>query len=184
MNNILPLSIVVPVYNMEKHIQVLWQTLKDHHITEIVSEIIFVNDGSTDGTKAFLESLGNVARVVSHEHNRGRFQARLTGALAAKSESLLFIDARNRLPSDFAEQLRMICNTYTSAIGEVLIDEKESVYSLYWQRSHEFIFHHHYSSIRRGPVVLNLENYDQFLKGTTLFYCRISSLKSAVHWKN
>lgn len=174
MSNPLPVSIVVPVYNMDKHVELLWKTLKEHNIVSLVREILFVNDGSTDGTQAFLETIKSEASVVTHSQNLGRFKARLTGAQNAVSENLLFIDARNRIPADFADQLQMICSTYSSAIGEVLIDEKESVYSLYWQRSHEFIFHQHYAHLRRGPIQLTPENYDNFLKGTTLFYCRRS----------
>lgn len=172
MNHPLPVSIVIPVYNMDKSVQALWKTLKEHNIVSLATEILFVNDGSTDGTSAFLESLQNEARVVSHAHNLGRFKARLTGAQKAVSENLLFIDARNKIPADFAYQLQMICSSYTSAIGEVVIDENESVYSLYWKRSHEFIFHHHYNHLRKGPITLTEVNYDEFLKGTTLFYCR------------
>jgi glycosyltransferase involved in cell wall biosynthesis len=56
------------------------------------SEIVVVNDGSTDSTLEVLTSFGSQIRVVS-QPNRGLAAARNAGAAAASGEFLAFLDA-------------------------------------------------------------------------------------------
>ena len=83
-----PVSVVIPAYNSEEFIgeaisSVLAQTLR-------VSEIIVVDDGSSDRTAAVAEKLGAV--VVRQEHG-GISVARNAGIRAAKHEWIAFLDA-------------------------------------------------------------------------------------------
>lgn len=172
MSEKLPVSLIIPVFNMGAHALELWELLHQHGITSLVQEILIVDDGSTDETLVHLNSIKGNIRIISYPENQGRFKARLTGARNATQPHLLFIDARNRIPHDFSNQLRFIQGRYDNVIGDILIDAKESVYSLYWKLSHDTIFQGHYSRLRRGPITLTVENYDEFLKGTTLLYCR------------
>jgi len=171
-NERLPISLIIPVYNMGPHVRDLVALLKKNAILSLVQEVLIVNDGSTDDTLEQLRPFKGEAKIISYPQNQGRYKARLTGAKNATAPHLLFIDARNRIPANFGEQLRFIQGRYDNAVGDILIDESESVYSLYWKLSHQTIFFHHYSQLQKGPVTLTLQNYDQFLKGTTLLYCR------------
>ena len=70
------LSVIVPVYNEAMTIaQVIERVLKVE-LGDIEKEIIVVNDGSTDGTDAILDSLvirrPNPLKIVHHEQNRGK----------------------------------------------------------------------------------------------------------------
>lgn len=90
------LSVVIPIYNEE-------QRLPDR-LNELIafldrfdfdSEVILVDDGSTDATPKILAELasGNpVARVVTHPANRGKGAALKTGSGAAEGEVLLWTD--------------------------------------------------------------------------------------------
>jgi len=171
-NERLPVSLIIPVYNMGSHARELVLNLQKKGITSLVHEVIIVDDGSTDDTFNQLSDFKGVIRLISYPQNQGRYKARLTGAQNATQSHLLFIDARNRIPENFGEQIRFIQSRYDNAVGDILIDEKESVYSLYWKLSHQMIFSNHYAHLKKGPITLTLQNYDQFLKGTTLLYCR------------
>ncbi len=65
------LSVIIPVYNEEKTVL---EVIRRVQAVQIEKEIILVNDCSTDGTRAKLESLppqpGLV--IVHHEHNQGK----------------------------------------------------------------------------------------------------------------
>ena len=68
-------------------------------------EIIAVDDGSTDGTREYLESLtfeGSL-KLIKQEKNLGIGAARNCGINAAKSEILLFIDSDMEVEIDWIE---------------------------------------------------------------------------------
>ncbi|MFA5077126.1 MAG: HAD-IB family phosphatase [Candidatus Micrarchaeia archaeon] len=81
-------SVIIPCYNEESTLgAVIAECLKSH----IVSEVIVVDDGSTDGSaKVARESR---ARLVRHAKNKGKGAAIMSGARAAKNDLLVFIDA-------------------------------------------------------------------------------------------
>jgi glycosyltransferase involved in cell wall biosynthesis len=86
------LSVVIPVYNEVDHIG---EILRRVQSTKLAKEIIVVDDGSRDGTRAALESLDgqNEVRVILHPHNQGKGAAVVTGLRAAQGEVLLIQDA-------------------------------------------------------------------------------------------
>ena len=91
MENNIKVSVIIPVYNVEKYIErcilsVINQTLKD-------IEIIIVNDGSTDDTKKIIEKYLDDKRIVYIEQkNSGLSGARNKGLSIAKGDYISFID--------------------------------------------------------------------------------------------
>lgn len=85
-------SIVVPVYNGEKHLAQCIESLLAQTYSNI--ELICVDDGSTDGSLAILESHAkNDSRVkVIHQENAGPGRARNVGISHAKGEFIYFFD--------------------------------------------------------------------------------------------
>lgn len=83
------LSIVVPVYNGEKHIEKCLKHLLNNKSDDI--EIVVVNDGSKDRTPEILDSYDNIK--VIHQVNQGVSVARNTGIENATGEYILFIDS-------------------------------------------------------------------------------------------
>ena len=51
------LSIVIPIYNEEKNVAVLYEQILDHLATEYRWEIVFVDDGSTDESLRIIQQL-------------------------------------------------------------------------------------------------------------------------------
>jgi glycosyltransferase involved in cell wall biosynthesis len=84
------------------------------------SEIIVVDDGSTDDTYAQAASAG-VALVLRHEVNMGKGAASRTGAMAATTPTVVFLDGDLDLPP---EQLPDIVDTFLQGDLDVLVGTK------------------------------------------------------------
>ena len=105
------LSIIVPVYNTAEYLPKCLDSVICPGVDGY--EIIIVNDGSTDSSKAVAESYVNqypeLIRLINTE-NGGLGQARNVGIENARGEYLLFLDsddslARNAVP-EIMEALR------------------------------------------------------------------------------
>lgn len=87
------ISIIIPAYNAGKYIEKCIQSIINQDFRDF--EIIIVNDGSTDDTKAICEKyvkLDDRIKLISTE-NRGAGSARNTGISEAKGKYISFIDA-------------------------------------------------------------------------------------------
>src|SRR5580698_6296143 len=83
-------SVVIPVRNGVRYLgeaieSVLVQGRRD-------TEIIVVDNGSTDGSRSVAESFGPAVRVID-EPQRGAAHARNSGVRLARGEYLAFLDA-------------------------------------------------------------------------------------------
>ena len=90
----LTLSVVIPCYN---EVQSIAEVLQRVENVGIANEIIIVDDGSTDGSRAILatieaENRVNV-RIIYHDHNQGKGAALVTGFKAATGDVILIQDA-------------------------------------------------------------------------------------------
>jgi glycosyltransferase involved in cell wall biosynthesis len=86
------LTVLIPVYN---EIQTIEEILRRVKAQELADEILLVDDGSTDGTRAMLESLDGdgPVRVFLHEKNQGKGAAVRTGLDHAQGDIILIQDA-------------------------------------------------------------------------------------------
>ncbi len=99
------LSVVVPVYNAEKYIAQMIQSLQHQTLGEL--EIILVDDGSTDQSGALCDRFGaEDSRIrVIHKKNAGVGAARNDGLDAATGEWIVFCDADDWVEPDAFEKL-------------------------------------------------------------------------------
>lgn len=105
MENII-LSIVVPVYNVEKYLSENLESLI-HQSAQINYEIIAVNDGSTDTSLKILEEYEkkcSFLKVITQK-NGGLSAARNTGIHAARGEYIGFIDSDDFVSKDYIEKM-------------------------------------------------------------------------------
>lgn len=89
------LSIVVPVYNEEAVLLQSYRRIKKT-VVDFNTEIIFVDDGSTDQSSAILESLAEhdpTTRVLMLSRNFGHQQAVTAGLEYAQGQAVVIIDA-------------------------------------------------------------------------------------------
>lgn len=84
-------SIIVCTYNREEYLKKCIASLLE--IDYPVFDIIIVNDGSTDGTKFFLDTINNnKITIIHHEHNQGLSIARNSGIKRTAHDFIAFTD--------------------------------------------------------------------------------------------
>ena len=88
----IPISIIVPVYNVEKYISRCIESILCQTFTNF--ELILVDDGSPDNSVSICEKyMEKDARVsLIHKENGGLSSARNAGIDSAKGEYMLFVD--------------------------------------------------------------------------------------------
>lgn len=84
-------SVVVPVFNEEENLPILQSELRAA-LGELNHEIIFVDDGSTDGSADKIERAPNV-RILRFEKNTGQSAALYAGIKAARGRTIVMIDS-------------------------------------------------------------------------------------------
>ena len=116
------LSIIVPAYNEENRIKPFLEELLAFCEKELSDyEILVVNDGSTDGTLALLEThFGSLKqfRIVSYTSNRGKGYAVKKGVLSAKGNKLLFIDADGSINPDQIPHFLSALQEFDVVVGD------------------------------------------------------------------
>jgi dolichol-phosphate mannosyltransferase len=91
------LSIIIPSYNEEENLPVLYERLK--HVAETLEhtfEFIFVDDGSSDGSFQCLEDLARKdsrVKVIKFSRNFGSHAACLAGLAQATGDACTFLSA-------------------------------------------------------------------------------------------
>lgn len=114
-------SVIVPVYNVEPYLRkclysVLGQTYRD-------LEIIVVDDGSTDASRAICDEYkSSDSRIqVIHQINKGLSEARNNGIDIATGEYILFVDGDDWIELNTVECLLQACvenNADVSCCGD------------------------------------------------------------------
>jgi glycosyltransferase involved in cell wall biosynthesis len=108
------LSIVIPVYNEDESLEELLTSIEGAMAQANESyEVVFVDDGSTDGTFARLKSLAGThhgVRVFSLRRNLGKSPALLCGFQKARGEYILTMDADLQDdPNNFRRMYDQLC---------------------------------------------------------------------------
>ena len=99
------ISIVIPVYNVEKYLERCLQSVVDQTYKDI--EIILVDDGSTDESKIICDLYeSNDSRIkVIHKENGGLSDARNAGIDIAKGKYISFIDSDDYVEKDYIKSM-------------------------------------------------------------------------------
>lgn len=106
-------SIIVPVYNVEKYITECLKSLINQTYKNI--EIIVVNDGSTDNSLSLVNKIDDSRIKIINKENGGLSSARNKGIELAEGKYILFIDS-----DDFIEDKMAIENMYNMAVNNDL----------------------------------------------------------------
>ncbi len=98
-------SIIVPVYNIEKYLAKCLDSLINQTLEDI--EIICVNDGSTDNSAEILNEYAQKdCRIkIINQDNAGLSAARNTGINAANGEYIGYVDSDDWIDLNFYEKL-------------------------------------------------------------------------------
>ena len=107
------ISLVVPAFNEGPVIEAALRSLLQLDYPN--SEILVVDDGSSDQTAARAEAAG--ARVVRHPYNKGNGAAVKTGLREARFPVVLLMDADGQHDPDEAQKIVAPIGTYDMVIG-------------------------------------------------------------------
>jgi len=93
------ISLIIPVLNEAENVPLLWQRLADvvQPMAPHLFEVVFVDDGSSDGTPECIEALkpaGNLSwKLLRLSRNFGHQAAISAGMKHAQGEAIIFLDA-------------------------------------------------------------------------------------------
>lgn len=99
------ISVIVPVYNVEKYIDKCLYSICNQTYSNL--EIILVNDGSTDSSLEKCNQFANKDKRIKvvTQNNKGLSAARNTGIAQSKGEYLVFIDSDDYISNNMIEKL-------------------------------------------------------------------------------
>ena len=97
--NMLSLSIIVPIYNVEKYVHSCLESIFRQDMEDETFEVILVNDGTPDKSMEMisdiLEAHHNI--MIIEQQNQGLSLARNNGMQKATGEYLIFVDSDDML---------------------------------------------------------------------------------------
>lgn len=111
------ISVIVPVYNVEKFLPKCLNSIANQTLTDI--EVILINDGSTDSSKDILESYAklNPKFKVTNKANEGVTNTRNLGIQKAKGKYIAFIDSDDFVHSNFLHDLYYLAEESNTEIA-------------------------------------------------------------------
>lgn len=99
------ISVIIPVYNIEKHLRSCLDSVRNQTLGNI--EIICIDDGSTDSSLNILKEYAALdSRFnILHQKNQGPGSARNCGLMQAMGDYLIFLDSDDYFSPDMLEKL-------------------------------------------------------------------------------
>ncbi|HPN81597.1 MAG TPA: glycosyltransferase family 2 protein [bacterium] len=111
------LSLVIPVYNEEKMVaETVLKCREQLNSLGLDYEIIVVNDGSRDGTKASLAKLDSI-KVLNNPYNIGYGASLKRGIKESSGAWVMIIDADSTYPIDKISELIRYAGEYDMVVG-------------------------------------------------------------------
>lgn len=194
-------SIVIPVYNVEKYILRCINSIQQQSLDDI--EIIVVNDGTPDNSMAVVQELAKKDQritILNQGKNMGPMRARETGYLAATGDFITFCDSDDYMPKDALEKLYSAAvrsnadiisgnSIYITVNGEELLWKSELKYGntnvnvlrslLRWELSHNL-----WGKLFKASLLQNYKynTYEYATNGEDgcLFYQVVANMNKAV----
>jgi len=106
------LSIVIPFYNVEQFVVECLDSVFNQNLSIDEYEVICVNDGSTDDSRAIVSSYlpkHSNMRLIDHPCNMKLGSARNTGMKAAKGKYIWHVDSDDSISSNCLKEIVDIC---------------------------------------------------------------------------
>lgn len=114
------ISLLIPVYNEVNSLEALFERVESVDFCGLEKEIILVDDGSVDGTRAILQRLEEQNppyRVIYHAQNMGKGAALRTAIDVASGDILAIQDADLEYdPQDYPPLIQMIVDNKADVV--------------------------------------------------------------------
>lgn len=116
------ISVIVPVYNVNKYLRRCVNSIKTQSYTK--TEIILVDDGSTDGSDELCDRLQRSdSRIkVIHKENGGLSSARNAGLEVARGSYIAFVDSDDWIASDIYDKCVQIIKRYKCEVVDFCVE--------------------------------------------------------------
>ena len=85
------ISAIIPIFNEEKTVKKIVEVFLNS--SDLIDEVICINDGSIDGSLEILKGFGDKIKLINLEKNKGKGYALSKGVKKASSELVIFFDA-------------------------------------------------------------------------------------------
>lgn len=127
------ISIVIPVYNEEKNLPLLFERLVA--VVDKIgrpAEIVFTDDGSKDNSllllKGYVEQRPDLIRVVEFDRNYGQHMAVMAGFETARGEIIVTLDADLQNPPEEIPKLIAEMDAGHDVVGSYRRNRQDSVF--------------------------------------------------------
>lgn len=99
------ISVIVPVYNVESYLEECLDSIQNQTYTNL--EVLLVNDGSTDRSKAICERYCQTDKRfrLMNQTNQGLSAARNKGVEISTGEYIVFVDSDDVIKTNYLEKL-------------------------------------------------------------------------------
>ena len=126
------ISVIVPVYNVEKYLQRCVNSIQKQTYTEL--EIILIDDGSPDECGKICDDFAKEDKRVKviHKENEGLSAARNTGLKYATGDYIAFVDSDDYISENCFEEMSDAIKKYCADIamcGSICVDENGKILS-------------------------------------------------------
>ncbi len=122
------LSIIIPAFNVEKYLSRCVDSLLRQDYND--SEIILVDDGSTDLTKTICDKYASNYKNIKviHQKNSGSYIARMRGVKYASGDCVAFVDSDDWVEKNYILEFmekynELSCNGIDIVVGSYLREE-------------------------------------------------------------
>ena len=171
-------SIIVPVYNVEKYLERCINSLKNQSLEDI--EIILVDDSSSDSSPQICDKAAaeDVRIKVIHKVNEGAGMARNAALLVATGEYIGFVDSDDFVEPEMFQVLYDKAKKYSSDLvmsgvlfvdGNMFSEEGECIRKIYFDRDTHFETDDELKKLRMGIVGALPEDADDSKYGMSIW---------------
>ena len=168
------ISFVVAIYNVEQYLEKCLETLSSQSRQTNI-EILLIDDGSTDSSKAICEKYVQIDERFRyiHQENKGVSSARNLGMDLARGKWICFIDGDDYIDDSLTERLDKHLGKFEDSeivlFGHCIDHFKNKIISLPFPEKEGTLSKNEIVALRLG--ILNVDNKRcSFLKGTCINY--------------
>lgn len=182
------LSVIIPSYNaaewLPDTLKKILVALSNSKVAPEKTEIIVIDDGSSDNTKLVIKNIAKESKVAVRYHsqkNQGRYITRKNGVLAARYDFIWFIDTRvhadpgalSYVQSELKkDKTAVIWNAHVNVHkrGNIIARFMDAITCIGWRA--------YFRNPRRTSY--GLKEFDRYPKGTTSFLAPAKAIVSAI----
>jgi polyisoprenyl-phosphate glycosyltransferase len=180
------ISLVIPAYNEEQNISVVFDAIRSSLPGPEVCEIIFVDDGSNDATAEqirILQARDSSVRLIRFGRNFGQQSALLAGLEAACGAAVITLDCDLQHPP---ELLPRMIQAWCSGAKVVQMVRTQSVDAGFFKQLTSRVFYRFVNMLSETPVVIGAADYqllDRMVVDAVLqFKDRYPFVRGVVGW--